>query len=133
MLVERIGDLQPLDERRDGHVVIAVIHQGHLALEITDIVLKILPRLHPDSEEVIAVFLQLRPRSVLVVKDLLHLSEESERLPQERVEPFIGSAFETEGEHTTQEEVVMRVNHHLILVLSEVLDRIGRPRVVFEG
>ena len=34
MFVERVGDLQPTD---GSHVVIAVIHQSHLALKITDI------------------------------------------------------------------------------------------------
>jgi len=33
----------------------------------------------------------------------------------------------------TQEEVFMRVDHHLVLILPEVLDGIGRPRVVLEA
>jgi len=32
----RVGDLQPTDECSGNHVVIAAIHQGHLALKITD-------------------------------------------------------------------------------------------------
>jgi len=44
-----------------------------MALEITDIVLETLPRLHLDSEEVIGVLLQLPSRSVLVIENQLHL------------------------------------------------------------
>ena len=33
----------------------------------------------------------------------------------------------------TQEKIVMRMDCHLVLVLSELLDGIGRPRVVFEA
>ena len=53
--------------------------------------------------------------------------------PRERVELVVGNAFETRWEHTTQEMVIVRVNRHLILVLQEVLDRIGRPRVALEA
>jgi len=30
--VEGVGDLQPTDERSGNHIVIAIIHLGHLAL-----------------------------------------------------------------------------------------------------
>jgi len=33
----------------------------------------------------------------------------------------------------TQQEVIVRVNYHLVLVLQEVLDGIYHPRVVFEA
>ena len=45
----------------------------------------------------------------------------------------LGGAFETGGEHMTQEEVIMRVDCHLVFVLPEVLDGISRPRVLFEA
>jgi len=54
-------------------------------------------------------------------------------VPQERVEPIVGGTFETGWEHATQEEVIMRVERHLILVLPEVLDGIGHPRVALEA
>ena len=57
VFVEGIGELQPTDERIGSHVVIAVIHQGHLALEITGVIFEALPRLHLDYEEVIIIFL----------------------------------------------------------------------------
>ena len=72
VLVEEVGDLQSTDECCGSHIVVTVIDQSHLALEKTDIVLR-LPGLHFDREEVIAVFLQLSSGSVLVVKGLLHI------------------------------------------------------------
>ena len=54
-------------------------------------------------------------------------------MPRERVEPVIDDAFETEWEHATQEEVIIIVDRHLVLVLSEVLHMIGRPRVALEA
>ena len=50
-----VGDLQPTDERDGSYVVITVIHQSYLALEITDILLDTLPRLHFDCEEAVVL------------------------------------------------------------------------------
>ena len=44
----------------------------------------------------------------------------------------VGGAFDSGWEHVTQEEVIVRMNHYLVLVLPEVLDRISRPRVALE-
>jgi len=75
VFVERVRELQPNDERCGSYVVIIVIHQGHLALEITDIVLEALSGLYLDCKEVIVVPLELLPRSVLVIESLVHLFE----------------------------------------------------------
>ena len=53
LFVEGVGDLQPTNER--GHVVIAVIHQSHLALKITDILFEALFGIHLECEEVVAL------------------------------------------------------------------------------
>ena len=45
-----VGDLQPTDERSSNHIVIAVIHQGYFALELTCIIFEALSRLHLDRE-----------------------------------------------------------------------------------
>jgi len=45
MFVEEVGDLHLTDKRDDSHAVIAVIHQSHLVLKITDILFEALPRL----------------------------------------------------------------------------------------
>ena len=70
-----VGDLQPTDERRGKHVVIAVIHQGHLALKIIDVMFEALFGFHLDHEEVIVILLKLPSESILVIESLLHLFE----------------------------------------------------------
>ena len=52
---------------------------------------------------------------------------------REIVEPVVGTAFKTRWEYTTQEVVIVRVDRHLVLVLPEALDVIGRPRVALEA
>ena len=61
------------DEHNGSYVVIAVIYQGHLALEITNVMFEALFGLHLDRKKVIAVLLKLLSRSVLVIESLLHL------------------------------------------------------------
>jgi len=51
---------------------------------------------------------------------------------RERAEPIVGDAFKTGWEHTIQ-EVIVRVDRHLVLVLPEVLDGIDRLRVALEA
>ena len=120
--------MQPADERRGSHSVIAIIHQGHQALEITNVMFEALFELHFDCKEVIDVLLKLPSGSVLVIEDLPHLFKAPEQIPRERVELVVGDAFETGWKHVTQEEVIMRVDRHLVLVSSEVLNGIGRPQ-----
>ena len=50
-----MGDLHPIDERSGNYVIIVVIHQSYLALKITNILFKALPRPHLDGQEVIDV------------------------------------------------------------------------------
>ena len=103
-----------------------------MALKITDIVFEALSGLYLDCEEVVDVLLELSLESTLVIESMLHLFEAPESLSRECIEPFIGSALETKWEHATQEQLVIRVDCHLVLVLPEILDGIGRPRVVLE-
>ena len=56
LLVEKVSDLQPIDECSSNFVIIAIIYQVHLALEISDVVLEALFWLHLDHEEVIDIF-----------------------------------------------------------------------------
>ena len=48
------------------------------------------------------------------------------------MESVVGSTLETEWEHATQEEVIVRVDCYLFLILLKVLDGISRSRVVLE-
>jgi len=68
-----VGGLQPADEHSGSHSAIAIIHQGHLALEITDVMSEALFGLHFNCKEVIDVLLKLPSGSVLVIEDLPHL------------------------------------------------------------
>ena len=79
MFVERVRDLQYTDEC-NNHLIIAVIHQHHLALEITDVMFEVLSGLHLDREEVIPILLKLPLESVLVIEGILHLFETLECL-----------------------------------------------------
>jgi len=128
-----VGGLQPADERRGSHSVIAIIHQGHQALEITNVMFEALFELHFDCKEVIDVLLKLPSGSVLVIEDLPHLFKAPEQIPRERVEPIVGGTFATGWKHVTQEEVIVRVDSHLVLVLPEMLDGVSGSIVALEA
>ena len=78
VFVEGLRDLQPTDKRNDSHVVIAIIHQRHLALEVTDVIIEALSGLHLDRGKVIDVILKLQSRSIFVIEGQLHLFETPE-------------------------------------------------------
>ena len=48
MFVEGIGNLQPINEGNGGYVLVAIVYQGHLTLEVGNIVLQTLPNFHLD-------------------------------------------------------------------------------------
>jgi len=98
-----------------------------LALEITDILFETFPKLHLDGEEVTVVLPQLPSGSIVVVESLLHFLEVLERLSRERIEPVVGGALETGWKNAGHEHIIMRVNHHLVLVLMEVLVGLVAP------
>jgi len=133
MLVEGVSDLQPTDEHSGSHIVVGVIHQGYLALKITDIVFEAPSSLHLDCEKVVTILLELPSKRIIVIESMLHLFESPERLSRECIEPVVGNALETGWEHTTQEQVIVKVDHHLVLVLTEVLDGVSRSRVGLEA
>jgi len=59
-----------------GHYVVpAVIHQGYLALKISDLVFEAIFGFPLDCEEVVVVLLELPSGSILVIESLLHLFE----------------------------------------------------------
>jgi len=83
MFVEGVGDLQPTDEGGNDYILIAVVHQGQLALEIINVALQTLPSFHVDREEVVDVPLKFSPRSKLVVECVGYFMEAPERVPRE--------------------------------------------------
>jgi len=75
VFVKGVRDLQPPDGRNTNHIVVVVIHQGHIALEITDMVFEALYGLHLDREKVVVVLLKLPSGSVLVIESPPYLFE----------------------------------------------------------
>ena len=80
--------------------------------------------LHLVGKEVI-VLSQLLSRSILVTESLVHLPELLETLSRERKEPVVGAVLETGQEYMTQEQVIVRVDCYLVLLLAEMLDGNG--------
>ena len=93
MFVEGVGDLQPIDEGDTGYVLVAVVHQGHLVLEVINVALQTLLSFHLYREEVVAIPLKFPPRSKLVVC-IRYLMEVSERFPRKRVKAVVGDSFD---------------------------------------
>ena len=58
MFVEGTGDLQPTDEGGYDYVFIAAVYQGHLALEVINVVLQTLPSFQLYNKEVVVVPLE---------------------------------------------------------------------------
>ena len=68
-----------------------------------------------------------------MVKGQLHLLNTPERLSRKYIELVISNALETGLEHMTQEQVIVKVDSHLVLELMEVLDGAGHSRVLLEA
>ena len=49
------------------------------------------------------------------------------------VEPIGGYPFEAEGEDPAQDGVVSGIDHHLVLIFAEVLDRVALIGVAIKG
>ena len=64
-----------------------------------------------------------------MVEGMLHPLEAPERLSQKCTEPVVGNATDSGQEHMTQEQVFVRLDYHLVLVLKKVLDEISRYQV----
>ena len=133
VFVERVGDLQSSDECCSSHVVIVVIHKGHLALEITDIVLEALSGLHFDCEEMIVVPLKFPPGGELVKECICDVMKAPKRVYWERIEIVIGDPFEIGRECLAEEEVVVIVNRHLVLELAVIQEGFGGSQVEVQG
>ena len=100
---------------------------------MTDIALESFFLLHPDCKEIVAILLELLSRGVLVEEGIIDLLEALERSQRKQVKPFQGHALETGWKHSTHDEVVVGVDHHLDLISSEVLDGVGQSGVAIEA
>ena len=73
IFVKRDGDLQPTYEGGSSYVLITVAYLGHLALEVVDAVLQILPGFHLDRKEMVVIPLKFPPRSKPIVECIGHI------------------------------------------------------------
>ena len=80
MFVEGVGDLQPTDEGGSGYILIAVVHQDHLALEVINVAFQSIPSFHLDREEVVDVSLEFPPRIKVVVERVDYFMKVSKRV-----------------------------------------------------
>ena len=90
MFAEGVGDLQPTDEGGSGYVLIAIVHEIHLALKVINIALQTLSNFHLDCEEVVVVPLEFSSRNKLIVECVGYFMKVSGRFPQERVKLVVG-------------------------------------------
>ena len=95
--LQRDWRLAPTDEDSDGFSLIAAVYQGHLTMEVVNVVLQTLPSFHLDCEKVVVVPLEFSPRSKLAVKCMV-----------------------TSWKCSVEKEVVVGVDCHLVLVLAEM-------------
>jgi len=101
-------------------------------LKIVNIILLALPDFHLYCKEVVVVSLKFPQGSKLVKKCLVHLTKISERIPWERIELVVGDRLEAGWECLIEEEVIVGVNRHLILVLAEMKEWVESSRIVIK-
>ena len=82
--------MQPTDEGSSGYVLIAIVHQIHLALKVINVALQTLPSFHIDCEEVVVVPLEFSSRNKLIVECVGYFMKVSGIFPQERVKLVVG-------------------------------------------
>jgi len=110
MFVEGVGDLQPLMKAVTATSSLQLYtRQGHLTLEIINIVLHALPGFHLDCEKVVVFPLEFSPRSKLIVKCIGYFMKILERIPRERIKPVVGDPLEAGRECSTEKEVIVSI------------------------
>ena len=98
-----------------------------------NVALQTLLSFHLYCEEVIDVPLNFPPRSKLIVECVSYLMEVLERVPRERVKPVVGNSLEVGRERSTEKEIIMSIDRHLVLVLTEMYEGLKDSRVVVKG
>ena len=70
--------MQPTDERYGDNVFIAIVHLGHLTLEVADIIFQALPWFHFHYEEMVTILLEFSSGSELVAEGISYIFKVSE-------------------------------------------------------
>ena len=87
---------------------------------------------HLDGKEVVVVLLELRAGGVLreeQLGEILKLWIDHGR----REKPIKGYSLQAGGEDPTQDGVIPSIDYYLVLILTEILNRIARTIVVVKG
>ena len=85
--------------------------------------------LHLDDKEVLAILFEFAIGRELIVEGSPHLLEVSKRVARKRVETVGDDPLKAGRENSTNEEVIMRIDRHLIMVVLKMLDGAGRAGV----
>ena len=109
------------------------MHFGQLTLEEADICFETVGGSHLDRKEVVVVLLELLVGGVLRQEQLGEIIEVVDRSWRKRVEPIESYSLLTGGKDPPQDGVASGIDHHLVLILAEMLDQIALIRVTFKG
>ena len=80
------------------NVFIAIVHQRHLALEVTDVVFQAFPWFHFHYKEIVFILLELNQRSKLVAEGVCYIFKATEGVLWERVELMVSDSLEARRE-----------------------------------
>jgi len=75
------------------------------------------------------VLLELMAGGILREEQLGEILKAVDRVWRKRVEPIKGYSLQAGGEDPVQNGVVSYMNHHIVLILAEVLDLVALIRV----
>ena len=88
---------------------------------------------HLDGEKVVIILLELFAGAVLREEQLDEILDVVDRPWRKRVKPVRGYFLQTGGEDLPQDGVVTSINHHLVLILTEMLNWIIQIGVAVKG
>ena len=109
MLVQRVRDLQPADERECGDILTAFENLSQLALEVANIRFEAVALPHLDNEKMVVVPLNLLTRCILGEKCFGHFLKVIERLRRQKIEPIYGRIFQTEREGEAHDRLLWAI------------------------
>ena len=128
-----MSDSQPVDECESGNIFNAVVYFDRLTLKEVDVRLETAGESHLDGKEVVIVLLELLTGKVLREEQLGEILEVADRSCRKRVELIESYSVQTGGEDPAQDGVASGIDHHLVLILAEMLNRIALVGVAVKG
>ena len=86
-----------------------------------------------DEKEMMVVMIELLAWGVLIKEQLGEILEVTNRSWRKRVEPIRGYSLQARGEDPTQDRVIFGIDHHLIMILTEILDWVVLTELAVKG